>query len=213
MRPVAHEDAHEDGGRLVARFGLLSATFSTSWQAGRKPTRGFSRTWPPASAGALSRACETPDGRTGFGSPLATKSKKSQKRRRNPLGSPAPALLEGDPSFARGCGETNRARGGPGNWDVSRETFVLLLLMFHVKHSALPRTGEEGRGGSPPPLAPAEGLAWSAAPPRALSGDALVEHEDREPQVVEDDAHADGSDEGGDYGCRGPELPVPRAPA
>ena len=170
MRPVAHEDAHEDGGRLVARFGLLSATFSTSWQAGRKPTRGFSRTWPPASAGALSRACETPDGRTGFGSPLATKSKKSQKRRRNPLGSPAPALLEGEPSFARGCGETNRARGGPGNWDVSRETFVLLLPMFHVKHSALPRTGEEGRGGLPPSCACGGARLVGGAPAGAIGG-------------------------------------------
>ena len=157
--------------------------------------------------------------KVGFPVALATKPKKSQKRVPNPvfrkgcLGTERPpALFESDSSFARGFGETNRARRGLGNWDVSRETFVLLLLMFHVKHSALPRTGEEGRGGSPP-LAPAEGLAWSAAPPRALSGDALVEHEDREPQVVEDDAHADGSDEGGDYGCRGPELPVPRAPA
>ena len=146
MRPVAHEDAHEDGGRLVARFGLLSATFSTSWQAEQSATWGFTCTWWPRGCRAFSCACETPDGRTGFGSALATKSKKSQKRRRNPLGSPAPALLEGDPSFARGFGETNRARGGPGNWDVSRETSVLLLLMFHVKHSALPRTGEEGRG-------------------------------------------------------------------
>ena len=154
-----------------------------------------------------SRACETPDGRTGFGSPLATKSK-SRRRGAEPARSLAPALLEGDPSFARGCGETNRARGGL-EIGMFHETFVLLLPMFHVKHSA---TAAHGRGGAAS-LAPAEGLAWSAAPPRALSGDALVEHEDREPQVVEDDAHADGSDEGGDYGCRGPELPAPRAPA
>ena len=68
----------------------------------------------------------------------------------------------------------------------------------------------EGRG---PPRAPAEGLASLEGPPQARPGDALVEHEHAEPQVVEDGAHADGSDEGGDDGDRGPEPPAPRAPA
>ena len=67
--------------------------------------------------------------------------------------------------------------------------------------------------GGPGPTVRPRGLAWSAAPPQALSGDALVEHEYRESQVVEDDAHADGSDEGGGYRDRGPEPPVARAPA
>ena len=115
--------------------------------------------------------------KVGFPVALATKPKKSQKRVPNPvfrkgcLGTERPpALFESDSSFARGFGETNRARGGLGNWDVSRETFVLLLLMFHVKHSALPRTGEEGRGGLPPSCACGGARLVGGAPAGAIGG-------------------------------------------
>ena len=67
------------------------------------------------------------------------------------------------------------------------------VRMFHVKHPCY-TTGVSretmcvavhGRGGLPLPRAPAGQLAWSTAPRRCVVGDALVEHEDREAQVVE----------------------------
>ena len=91
--------------------------------------------------------------------------------RRRAEGKPE-ALFEGDPSFARGFGETNRARRGlrvggvrkGRNPDASLETSVLLLPMFHVEQFARRGFSPSGpRGGRRADGAPAGGP--EAAPP------------------------------------------------
>ena len=137
------------------------------------------------------------------------------------------APFEGDPSFARGFGETNRARRGLRGWRGRAGA-----RMFHVKHPAVKErmfhVKQFARRRVPPPVpgpprrAPGgshrrsgafRGRAGGRAAGPGGAAKGLVEHEHAEAQVVEGDAHAHRARQGGDDGDRGPEPPVAGAPA